>query len=98
MMLQINATLIKILPSEQKGENTYQKVWVETTKDMYPQKLELDLLPKLVKVLHEKNVSEGGFYTFHLNLKGREMVKAEGNKIFNIIQAWDITPFINPEN
>ena len=98
MMLQINATLIKILPSEQKGENTYQKVWVETTKDMYPQKLELDLTPKLVKVLTEKNVSEGGFYTFHLNLKGREMVKAEGNKIFNIIQAWDIVPCVTEEN
>ena len=97
-MLQINATLIKILPSEQKGEHTYQKIWVETSKDLYPQKLELDLTPKLVKVLNEKNVSEGGFYTFHLNLKGREMVKAEGNKIFNIIQAWDIVPFIEPEN
>ena len=97
-MLQIDATLVKILPQEHKGENTYQKVWVETTKDMYPQKLELDLTPKLVKVLHEKNVSEGGFYTFCLNLKGREIVKAEGNKLFNIIQAWDILPYVNAEN
>jgi hypothetical protein len=90
MGMQVKGVLVLKKETEQVNNNFKKRLFVITTHDRYPQKIEIQTLQDRVSILDP--FEEGDAIIVHFNLQGREWVSPKNGKsmYFNTLNAWKI--------